>query len=373
MALLAFLLGVWIWDHYFGQPQGYAPGTEQVALLKIDRDLRLADAMATDPPWLRWLAGAAEPGEARERARAVLRLLAEEGVLTRSGAAALAMVEATSVGVADDERTLAKMRTRALVANGSVWLLGLAGLAFVPGTLRRLRSGLAVKPGGYGGAWPPAMGLIIFMAAILAWIGFTTVLSFLFAAAPELPATLVLLLDSAARLLPALIAIALLFHRPSHVVRVMGLNGRVHPGNVLGLFSLLMIADQVLRRTLLDPTSDPTGGINLLDAGLSGLVFVLVSACLVAPVAEEVLYRGVLFRTLGNRYGVIAAAAISATVFGMLHFYNSYGFASVAVFGFFCATFYAATRSLMAAIVLHILYNASIKLPEWLVYHAPLG
>ena len=42
IALLAFVLGIWLWDHYFGKSQGYEPGTEEVALVKIDRDLRLA-------------------------------------------------------------------------------------------------------------------------------------------------------------------------------------------------------------------------------------------------------------------------------------------------------------------------------------------
>ena len=66
--LLAFILGVWLWDHYFGKPAGYPPGTEEIALVKIDRDLRLADAMAADPAWLRWLAGVDEPQAARATA-----------------------------------------------------------------------------------------------------------------------------------------------------------------------------------------------------------------------------------------------------------------------------------------------------------------
>jgi len=420
---MAFLLGIWIWDHYFGKPAGYPPGTERIALVKIDRELRLADAMATDPAWLRWLAGAAAPEEARDRARAVLLLLAKERALGPAGLEALAMLRASQEGMMLDqalaevlgisveeasamvngntrlesewwqsplmvpvgwsasppkrgpgyEGTLAVLRTRVLAANGTVLLIGLAGLAFVPGAVRQLRRGLSEKPGGYGGAWPPAMGLVIFMAAILAWIGFTTGLSFALSAAPAMPAALVIALDSAARLLPALIAVGLLFRRPSHAARVMGLGGRVFPGTVLGLFSLLMVIDLLLRQLLHDPAGDPTGGLSRFDAGLAGLAFAVISACLVAPVAEETLYRGVLFRSLGNRLGVLAAAAISAVVFALLHFYDGYGFASVAVFGFSCATFYAATRSLLAVIVLHSLYNASIKIPEWVVYHAPLG
>ena len=56
-----------------------------------------------------------------------------------------------------------------------------------------------------------------------------------------------------------------------------------------------------------------------------------------------------------------------------MHFYGGYGLASVAIFGFTCALLYAATGSLSACIFLHVLYNSSIKLPEWLIYHAPLA
>jgi membrane protease YdiL (CAAX protease family) len=81
----------------------------------------------------------------------------------------------------------------------------------------------------------------------------------------------------------------------------------------------------------------------------------------------------VLFRALRNRLGVLVAALISAVVFASLHFYDVYGLASVGIFGFTCALLYSATGSLRTTIVLHLLYNASIKIPEWIVYHAPLG
>ena len=135
-----------------------------------------------------------------------------------------------------------------------------------------------------------------------------------------------------------------------------------------------MIGDQILQLVFLGSgTDEPGGGLSGGDAGWWGLVFALVSACLLAPVAEEVLYRGVLFRSCQNRLGVIPAAAVSSAVFAVLHFYDGYGLASVAVFGLACAFLYAGSGSLAAAIALHMLYNTSIKLPEWIVYHAPLG
>jgi len=142
---------------------------------------------------------------------------------------------------------------------------------------------------------------------------------------------------------------------------------------LLGLFSLLVVIDQFLRWALGSFTmEDPTGGLSYADSGISGLVFLIVSACLVAPLAEEILYRGILFRSLANKTGVLAAAVISSVVFASLHFYDFYGLASVATFGFVCALLYQSTGSLSNVVVLHMLYNTSITLPEWTIYHAPL-
>ena len=83
IALLAFILGIWLWDHYFGKNEGYPPGTEGIALVKIDRDLRLADAMEDDAAWLRWLAGVDRAEAVRLGALEVLAKLAAERAILR--------------------------------------------------------------------------------------------------------------------------------------------------------------------------------------------------------------------------------------------------------------------------------------------------
>lgn len=423
IALLAFVLGIWLWDHYCGQEAGYAPGTEEVALVKIDRDLRLADAMAGDPPWLKWLAAAAEPAAVRADALEVFEKLAADKSISPQGMEAFAIVKAVQDGVplrealgrgrviSDFEETSARLaahqgtwwqakwiesweetvrpaahwrqaygqdavrlKGRAVLARSAVWLLGLVGLAFVPATLRSLRGGFAAKPRGYGGAWSLPLGLVVFLVATLAWIGFSMTLDLGIEALPGLHPAVGIFLDSAVRVLPPLIALGLLFRRPSHARRVMGLDQRVQVKAILGVYSLLVVADQVLRGLMgRGDSNDPGGGLSPGESGLWGLVLALVSACLLAPMAEETLYRGVLFRSCRNRLGVIPAALVSSAVFALLHFYDGYGLASVAVFGFSCALLYAGTGSLATVIVLHMLYNSAIKIPEWIVYHAPLG
>jgi membrane protease YdiL (CAAX protease family) len=260
------------------------------------------------------------------------------------------------------------------MARSVIWLLGLVGVAFIPATLRCLKKGLSAKPGGYGSAWPLPLGLMVFFVATLAWIGFTTTLEIGLDHLPGLHPMLAIVLDSVARMLPTLIALSLLFKRPSHAVRVLGLDQKIHLRLILGAFSLLMGFDQIFRWSIGNSgMNEPGGGLSMGDSGWWGLAFALVSACLLAPLAEEILYRGVLFRSLWNRIGVIPGAVVSATVFAILHFYDGYGLLSVGFFGLTCALLYAGTGSLVTVVMLHVLYNGSIKIPDWIVYHAPLG
>lgn len=426
IALLAFVLGIWLWDHYFVASSSYAPGTEEIALIKIDRDLRLADAMQGDPAWLKWIAGADDPQDARANAVEALRKLAAGKAMTGRGLAVLTVLQAVRDEVpvaprlveilgtqatadfddssrslknhegtwwdarwiesAEHERKpaerwrsaydadLQQHRSRAVAARGFVWLTGFLGLLFLPMTVLRTVRAFRTRPRGYAAAWPVQLGLAVFLLATLAWIGFTTALEAGISALPDLSPLLGILLDSAARLLPTVIALAILFRRPSHIVRTLGLDRTFAPGLVFGWTALLMMIDLVLRQTIgADSANEPGGGLSLGDSGLWGLIFAVVSACLLAPVSEEILYRGILFQSFRNRIGLFAGAIVSSAVFTVLHFYDGYGLASVGIFGVACALLYAATGSLTAAIALHVLYNSLIKLPEWLVYHAPFG
>jgi membrane protease YdiL (CAAX protease family) len=93
----------------------------------------------------------------------------------------------------------------------------------------------------------------------------------------------------------------------------------------------------------------------------------------VAPISEEILYRGVLFQGLLNRFGPLAAALLSAFIFTIVHFYGLYGTLGVGILGVALALVYHATRSLPAVIIFHAIYNLTAILPDWIVNHGPLG
>jgi len=272
----------------------------------------------------------------------------------------------------------------ALKARGTVAALTLGALLFVPGTLIAFLRTPRAASASYPQNWTLSFGLGVFLLAYLAHVGFNvgfnTVLQQLALiptddpGRPLIPMPLFIVLDAATRFLPALIAIGLMFRRSRHAIRSFGLAGPLNGRIVLGSFAILQVLDFGLRLTLdRSNAPDPLGGLSAVEDGPWGLVFGIVSACLAAPLAEEILYRGVLFRSLANRLRLPLAVAISSLVFALVHFYPLSSLLLVTAVGATCALSYAASGTLLTAVVLHALYNAAIKIPEWIVYHTPLS
>jgi membrane protease YdiL (CAAX protease family) len=99
-----------------------------------------------------------------------------------------------------------------------------------------------------------------------------------------------------------------------------------------------------------------------LGADKSTLAMLAVAGlvCVVAPVAEEVFFRGYFFTALRNWKGVWPAAIITGVVFGAIHAGSApVGYlVPLAVFGFGLCLLYWKTGSLYPCIVLHALNNS---------------
>ncbi|WP_346779543.1 CPBP family intramembrane glutamic endopeptidase [Burkholderia sp. Ac-20345] len=81
--------------------------------------------------------------------------------------------------------------------------------------------------------------------------------------------------------------------------------------------------------------------------------------CLVAPVLEEMLFRGIMLRSFLRQYPPGTAIAHSAAVFGLAHL-NVYQFVLAFGIGLLIGKLYAATRSLLPGILLHAFYNTIV-------------
>jgi membrane protease YdiL (CAAX protease family) len=91
--------------------------------------------------------------------------------------------------------------------------------------------------------------------------------------------------------------------------------------------------------------------VTIISISLGVFVFIAL-----APVVEEMMFRGLLFGALAPRIGVLGAALVSAVLFGAAHG-DAVLFPFIAALGFVCAVAYAATGNLWVPITLHALSN----------------
>jgi ABC-2 type transport system permease protein len=96
------------------------------------------------------------------------------------------------------------------------------------------------------------------------------------------------------------------------------------------------------------------------DQELNGLAFF---AILAAPVFEEFIFRGLIFRGLRRSLGLLTATLASAAIFAVVH--PVHAMVPVFVLGVCAALVYDRTRMLAAPMAVHAVYNAVIVGLQW--------
>ncbi len=91
----------------------------------------------------------------------------------------------------------------------------------------------------------------------------------------------------------------------------------------------------------------------LFEGGLLSRVFLLV---IVAPITEELLFRGIILRGLLNRYCPRLAVALTAFLFAVLHL-NPWQSVSALILGLVFGWFYVRTGSVLLCVLAHALAN----------------
>ncbi|MEA2550391.1 MAG: protease family protein [Actinomycetota bacterium] len=148
---------------------------------------------------------------------------------------------------------------------------------------------------------------------------------------------------------------------PGHWLReiAIGVGAGVALYLVIG-FGLSPAVNWVLERLFGQQIAVP----NQLSPGLStsGEVLAAIVAIGVAPLAEELFFRGILFRGLRDRRGFAAAAAVSSVAFGIAHWTGDWRGAliivlSMMVTGLALAVVYERRKNLVANIAAHATFN----------------
>ncbi|MCX7992531.1 MAG: CPBP family intramembrane metalloprotease [Fimbriimonadales bacterium] len=97
-------------------------------------------------------------------------------------------------------------------------------------------------------------------------------------------------------------------------------------------------------------------------------LWTFVQVVVLAPIIEEFVFRGVLFKVLWQRTGQVwLSALVSGYLFAVIHPQFLGGIFPITVLGTILALVYAHTRSLLPCIIIHAINNGLITLMLWAV------
>lgn len=132
-------------------------------------------------------------------------------------------------------------------------------------------------------------------------------------------------------------------------------------GITLGLVGIVTVLRQ---RAGLGEPPPPNNAVFELATSDSPLVLILVFllATVWAPVCEESIFRGSLYRHMRGRVGIVFAAAASALVFGLCHAYGPVLVFPVVMLGVTFAFLREWRGSLIAPITAHALHNGTVTI-----------
>jgi membrane protease YdiL (CAAX protease family) len=94
-----------------------------------------------------------------------------------------------------------------------------------------------------------------------------------------------------------------------------------------------------------------------LPGSAAGIALAAAAVVVAAPLAEELVFRGLIYRLGRRAWGPWPAAVVSALVFGLVHGEPWYLFGLVAL-GLLLAAVYELTGSLWSAVIVHAVHNA---------------
>lgn len=103
-----------------------------------------------------------------------------------------------------------------------------------------------------------------------------------------------------------------------------------------------------------------------LDVSGVGFALTFFAAAIVAPIVEEIFFRGFVYAGLRARWGVAGALLLSAVFFTALHFTLDL-FVPIFILGVFLAWVYEKTGSLYPGILLHASNNAIALVTLWAI------
>lgn len=104
--------------------------------------------------------------------------------------------------------------------------------------------------------------------------------------------------------------------------------------------------------------------VPLFGDGVNGFISVFIVAAIIAPIVEEIVFRGFLFAGLAKRYHLGIAVGVSGGIFGGIHL-QLFAFPILFLLGVLLALLYKQTGSLWAPILMHFCINAIAVIAQY--------
>ena len=105
-----------------------------------------------------------------------------------------------------------------------------------------------------------------------------------------------------------------------------------------------------------------TGGSSTQKEGFDSFVPALLITVILAPVIEEVIFRGVLFTSLRQKKGLIFAIVVSGLIFSLAHIGNPIQAIGALPLGIYLCFMYHRLGSIIPGILLHASWNLFVLL-----------
>lgn len=148
---------------------------------------------------------------------------------------------------------------------------------------------------------------------------------------------------------------------------LLGLGRWLGPRDVLWIWAGLVVGlainlgyarlPEVLGWSKLLPPAPPLP----IEAGSPGLLMSVLLVSLVAPLSEEMFFRGFLYGGLASRHAPWRAALLSALLFALFHL-DPRTALPIFLLGLLLAGLYGRTRTLWAPVFVHLGYNSTLLL-----------
>ena len=104
---------------------------------------------------------------------------------------------------------------------------------------------------------------------------------------------------------------------------------------------------------------------------VDGNIFGVISTVLLGPIAEELVFRGLLVKNAKKEFGLIGCMVLSGIAFGIMHLNPIQGIYAIPL-GMIFAYFAYRYNSIIPTILAHIINNSiAVFLPK--IYHGDMG